>query len=59
MLIDIAVPGDRNVFKKGAEKIFKYKDLITEIHCMWNVRAKVKLVIKGQLGPFQKPSDNI
>jgi len=59
MLIDVAVLGDRNVFKRRAEKIFKYKDLVTEIKRMWNVKAKVKLVIKGLLGPFQKPSDNI
>jgi len=29
MLIDVAIPGDRNVIKKEAEKILKYKDLIT------------------------------
>jgi hypothetical protein len=28
MLIDVAIPGDRNVIKKEAEKILKYKDLI-------------------------------
>jgi hypothetical protein len=27
MLIDVAIPGDRNVIKKEAEKILKYKDL--------------------------------
>ena len=27
MLIDIAISGDRNVIKKEAEKILKYKDL--------------------------------
>ena len=37
MLIDDAISGDRNVFKKEAEKILKYKDLITEIQEMWNV----------------------
>jgi hypothetical protein len=31
MLIDVAIPGDRNVIKKEAEKILKYKDLIIEI----------------------------
>jgi hypothetical protein len=31
MLIDIVIPGDRNVIKKEAEKILKYKDLIIEI----------------------------
>ena len=29
--IDAAVTGERNVIRKGAEKILKYKDLITEI----------------------------
>ena len=37
MLIDVANSGDRNVIKKEAEKILKYKDLTTEIQRMWNV----------------------
>jgi len=45
MLIDVAIPGDRNVIKREAEKILKYKDLITEIQRMWNVKAKVIPVI--------------
>jgi hypothetical protein len=39
MLIDVAIPGDRNVIKKEAEKILKYKDLITEIQRTWNVKT--------------------
>ena len=31
MLIDGAIPGNRNVIKREAEKILKYKDLIIEI----------------------------
>jgi hypothetical protein len=31
ILMDVAIPGDRNVIKKEAEKIVKYGDLITEI----------------------------
>jgi len=27
MLIDVAIPGDRNMIKKEAEKILKHKDL--------------------------------
>jgi hypothetical protein len=34
VLIDVAIPGDRNVTKKEAEKILKYKDLILEIQHM-------------------------
>ena len=37
MFIDVAIPGDKNVIKKEAEKILKYKDLTTEIQRMWNV----------------------
>ena len=39
MSIHVAIPGDRNVIKKEAEKILKYKDLIIEIHCTWNVNV--------------------
>jgi len=31
MLIDAAISGDRNVIKREAEKILKYKDLTTEV----------------------------
>jgi len=31
MLIDVAIPGERNVIKKEAERILKYEDLIIEI----------------------------
>ena len=41
MLIDVAISGDRNVIKKEAEKILKYKDLTKEIQRMWNVKTKV------------------
>jgi hypothetical protein len=34
MLIDAAISGDKNVIKKEAEKILKYKDLTTEIQHM-------------------------
>jgi hypothetical protein len=38
MLIDVEISGDRNVIKKEAEKILKYKDLTIEIQCMWNIK---------------------
>jgi hypothetical protein len=41
MLIDVAIPWDRNVIQKEAEKILKYKDLTMEIQRMWNVKARV------------------
>ena len=39
------IPGDKNVIKKEAEKILKYKDLIIEIQHMCSVKAKVISVI--------------
>jgi hypothetical protein len=32
MLIDVAISGDRNMIKKEAEKILKYKDITIKIH---------------------------
>jgi len=40
MLIDFAISGDRNLIKKEAEKILKYKDLTVEIQRMWNLKNK-------------------
>jgi hypothetical protein len=31
MLIDVIIPGNRNVIKKEAEKIIKFEELVTEI----------------------------
>ena len=45
MLIHVAFSGNRNVIKKEAEKILKYKDLTIEIERMWNVKTKVIPVI--------------
>jgi hypothetical protein len=54
MLIDVAISGDRNVIKKEAEEILKYKDLTIEIQRMWNVKTKVIPVIIGATGTISK-----
>ena len=54
MLMDVAIPEDRNVIKKEVEKLLKYKDLIIEIKRMWNVKTKVILVITGATGTISK-----
>jgi hypothetical protein len=64
MLIDVAFSGDRNVIKKEAEKILKYKDLTIEIQRMWNVKTTVIPVIIGATGTtisksFRKYMSNI
>ena len=54
MLIDVAISGDRNVIKKEAENILKYKDLTIKIQRMWNVKTKVIPVITGATGTISK-----
>jgi hypothetical protein len=39
MLIAVAISGDRNVIKKEAEMILKYKDFVIEIQRTWNVKS--------------------
>jgi hypothetical protein len=54
VLIDVAVPGDRNVIQKEAENILKYKDLTVELERMWNVKSGVIPVIIGATGTISK-----
>jgi len=54
MLIDAAISGDRNVIKKEAEKILKYKDLTVEIQRMWNVKTKAIPVRRCATGTISK-----
>jgi len=54
MVTDVPVPGDRNVIKRETQKLSKYKDLITEIQGMWNVKAKViPVTIRGDRDHFK------
>ena len=63
MLIDVAISGDRNVIKKEAENILKYKDLTIEIQRMWNVKTREIPVVIGATGTtsksFRKHVNNI
>ena len=54
LLIHVAIPGDRNLIKKEAEKILKYKDPVRENQRMWKVKAKVMPVIIGATGTISK-----
>ena len=54
MLIDVAISGDKNVIKKEAKKVLKYKDLTIELQCTWNVKTKVIPVIIGVTGTISK-----
>ena len=54
MLIDIAISGHRNVMKKEAEQILKYKDITIEIQGTWNVKTNVIPVIIEATGTISK-----
>ena len=45
---------ETNVMKEEAEKILKYKDLIIEMQRMWNVKAKVILVMVRATGTISE-----
>jgi hypothetical protein len=51
MLIDVAISGDRNVIKKEAEKILKYKELT---QYTWNVKTRMIPVKIGATGTISK-----
>ena len=49
-LIDVAIPADRNVVQKQAEKKLKYKSLCIEVQRMWNLKCTIVPVIIGAAG---------
>ena len=54
MLIDMAVPSDRNTSVKVAEKLSKYKDLEIEVTKMWGMKTTTVPVVIGALGVIKK-----
>jgi hypothetical protein len=50
LLIDVAIPSDRNAIQKESENKLKYKNLSIEIQRMWNMKCFVILVIIGATG---------
>jgi hypothetical protein len=49
-LIDVAIPADRNVVQKEAEKKLKHKSLCIEIQRMWNLKCTIIPVTIGATG---------
>jgi hypothetical protein len=54
LLIDAAIPSDRNVIQKESEKKLKYKNLSIEIQRMWDMKCFVVPVIIGATGILTK-----
>jgi hypothetical protein len=54
MLIDVVIWVDRNVTRKEAEQILKYKDLTIEIQRTWDVKTNMILLIIGANGTISK-----
>jgi hypothetical protein len=54
LLIDVAIPSDKNVIQKEAEKKLKYTNLSIEIQKMWNMKCFVIPVNIGATGIVSK-----
>jgi hypothetical protein len=54
LLIDVAIPSDRNVIQKESERKLKYINLSIEIQRMWNMKCFVIPVIIGATGIVTK-----
>jgi hypothetical protein len=54
LLTDIAIPSDKNVIQKKAEKKLTYKNISIEIQRMWNMKCFVIPVIIGATGIVRK-----
>ena len=50
ILVDVAIPADRNVVQKEVEKKLNYKSLCIEIQRMWNLKCTIIPVIIGATG---------
>jgi hypothetical protein len=56
VLLDVAIPADRNVMQKEAEKKLKYsfkvkfKSLCIEMQRMWNMKCMIISVVTGAAG---------
>ena len=57
LLIDIAIPTDRDTSIKVTEKLSKYKDLEIEVKRMWEMKAITMPVVIEALGRLKNGMD--
>ena len=50
VMIDVAIPSDRNIKRKKHEKLQKYQGLKEEVEKMWELKAAVVPVVIRALG---------
>ena len=52
-LIDVAIPGESRIAKKGVDKLTKYVDLKIEVTNLWKARTVFVIpIVIGALGPI-------
>ena len=54
IVIDVAIPSDKNTSTKVSEKMSKYKDLEIEITRMWQIKREIIPVVIGALRVIKK-----
>jgi len=50
----VAIPADKNVLQKKADKMLKYKSLCIELLRMWNLKCNIIPVTIGATGVVKK-----
>ena len=58
IMLDVAVPADKNISVKELQKPSKYKDLEIEVIKMWTLKTKTIPVVIGALGMIKKSTQN-
>ena len=58
IMLDAAVPADKNISLKEFQKLSKCKDLEIEVTKMWKLNTKTIAVVIGALGMIKKGTQN-
>ena len=58
IMLNVAVPPDKDISLKEFQKLSKYKDLEIEVTKMWKLKTKTIPVVIGALGMIKKDTQN-